>query len=110
MHQESIHSTGIVQIQQAVSKQSVRFILHATDNVSHSLRANKIVPVRPVRVCYSSASLALLQFVTNTLLAERVPGIHIQTTLTRHEDLEVKARNRVWTNQRNLRRCAQPRS
>lgn len=53
------------------------------------VRANNIVPLRPVSVCYSSASLALLQFVTNTLLAERSPGIHIQTALTRHEDLEV---------------------
>ncbi|CAM9569749.1 unnamed protein product [Ectocarpus fasciculatus] len=53
------------------------------------VRANNIVPLRPVSVCYSSASLALLQFVTNTLLAERSPGIHIQTALTRHEDLEI---------------------
>eukprot|EP00903_Cladosiphon_okamuranus_P016206 g14954.t1 len=53
------------------------------------VRANKMVPLRPVTVCYSSASLALLQFVTNTLLAERIPGIRIQTALTRHEDLEV---------------------
>lgn len=55
-----------------------------------SLRANKMVPLRPVTVCYSSASLALLQFVTNTLLAERIPGIRIQTALTRHEELEVR--------------------
>ncbi|CAN0216584.1 unnamed protein product, partial [Ectocarpus sp. 6 AP-2014] len=53
------------------------------------VRANNIVPLRPVSVYYSSASLALLQFVTNTLLAERSPGIHIQTALTRHEDLQV---------------------
>ncbi|CAM9174985.1 unnamed protein product [Ectocarpus sp. 4 AP-2014] len=53
------------------------------------VRANNIVPLRPVSVCYSSASLALLQFVTNTLLAERSPGIHIQTALTRHDDLEI---------------------
>ena len=49
-----------------------------------------MVPVRPVTVCYSSASLALLQFVTNTLLAERIPGVRIQTALTRHEELEVR--------------------
>ncbi|CBN79562.1 hypothetical protein Esi_0011_0129 [Ectocarpus siliculosus] len=53
------------------------------------VRANNIVPLRPVSVYYSSASLALLQFVTNTLLAERSPGIHIQTALTRHEDLQI---------------------
>ncbi|CAM9524628.1 unnamed protein product, partial [Pylaiella littoralis] len=52
------------------------------------VRANKITPAQPVSVCYSSASLALLQFVTNTLLAERIPGIRVQTALTRHEDLE----------------------
>ncbi|CAB1098318.1 unnamed protein product [Ectocarpus sp. CCAP 1310/34] len=40
-------------------------------------------------VYHSSASLALLQFVTNTLLAERSPGIHIQTALTRHEDVQI---------------------
>ena len=40
-------------------------------------------------MCYSSASLALLQFVTNTLLAESTPGIRIKTALTRHDDLEV---------------------
>ncbi|CAN0302663.1 unnamed protein product [Ectocarpus sp. 12 AP-2014] len=53
------------------------------------VRANNIVPLRPVSVYYSSASLALLQFVTNTLLADRSPGIHIQTALTRHEDLQI---------------------
>lgn len=53
------------------------------------VKANKLVPLRPVTVCYSSASLALLQFVTNTILSERIPGIHIQTALTRHEELEV---------------------
>lgn len=53
------------------------------------VRANKITPKRPVKVCYSSASLALLQFVTNTLLTERTPGIQVETALTRHEELEV---------------------
>lgn len=53
------------------------------------VRAKKITPKRPVKVCYSSASLALLQFVTNTLLTERTPGIQIETALTRHEELEV---------------------
>ncbi|CAM9357300.1 unnamed protein product, partial [Ascophyllum nodosum] len=53
------------------------------------VRANKLVPARSVSICYSSASLALLQFVTNTLLAARTPGIHIKTALTRHDDLEL---------------------
>ncbi|CAM9533486.1 unnamed protein product [Ectocarpus sp. 6 AP-2014] len=53
------------------------------------IRAKKITPKRPVKVCYSSASLALLQFVTNTLLAERTPGIQVETALTRHEELEM---------------------
>ncbi|CAN0436565.1 unnamed protein product [Ascophyllum nodosum] len=53
------------------------------------VRANKLVPARPVSICYSSPSLALLQFVTNTLLATRIPGIHIRTALTRHDDLEL---------------------
>ncbi|CAM9357147.1 unnamed protein product [Ascophyllum nodosum] len=53
------------------------------------VRANKLAPARPVTICYSSASLALLQFVTNTLLASRIPGIHIKTALTRHDDLEL---------------------
>ncbi|CAM9357224.1 unnamed protein product, partial [Ascophyllum nodosum] len=53
------------------------------------VRANKLEPARPVTICYSSASLALLQFVTNTLLAARTPGIHIKTALTRHDDLEL---------------------
>lgn len=54
------------------------------------VKANKLAPAQPVSVCFSSASLALLQFVTNTLLDERIPGIHIQTALTRHEELEVR--------------------
>lgn len=54
------------------------------------VRANKLAPARGVTICYSSASLALLQFVTNNLLAERIPGIHIKTALTRHDDLEVR--------------------
>eukprot|EP00904_Undaria_pinnatifida_P008092 jgi/Undpi1/4412/HiC_scaffold_17.g07767.m1 len=53
------------------------------------VRANGLVAKRPVKVCYSSASLALLQFVTNTLLAKSTPGIHIKTALTRHDDLEL---------------------
>ncbi|CAM9650194.1 unnamed protein product [Ascophyllum nodosum] len=53
------------------------------------VRANKLVPARPVSICYSSASLALLQFVTNTLLATHIPGVHIKTALTRHDDLEL---------------------
>lgn len=62
------------------------------------VRANKLVPLRPVTVCYSSASLPLLQFVTNTLLAERIHGIEIKTALTRHDDLEVReSRNTLGT-------------
>eukprot|EP00904_Undaria_pinnatifida_P008090 jgi/Undpi1/4410/HiC_scaffold_17.g07765.m1 len=60
----------------------------ALDFVAY-VRANQLQSKRPVKVCYSSASLALLQFVTNTLLAESTPGIHIKTALTRHDDLEV---------------------
>lgn len=60
----------------------------ALDFVAY-VRANGLQPKRPVKVCYSSASLALLQFVTNTLLAESTPGIHIKTALTRHDDLQV---------------------
>ena len=62
----------------------------ALDFVAY-VRANQLQSKRPVKVCYSSASLALLQFVTNTLLAESTPGIHIKTALTRHDDLEVTA-------------------
>jgi len=54
------------------------------------VRSNKLMPVRGVTICYSSASLALLQFVTNNLLAERIPGIHVKTALTRHDDLEAR--------------------
>lgn len=53
------------------------------------VRANELVPARGVKVYYSSASLPLLQFVTNTLLAERTDGIEIKTALTRHDDLQV---------------------
>lgn len=53
------------------------------------VRANKLLPVRGVTVCYSSSSLPLLQFVTNTLMAERNVGIEIRTALTRHLDLKV---------------------
>lgn len=60
----------------------------ALDFVAY-VRANRLRARRPVKVCYSSASLALLQFVTNTLLAESTPGIRIKTALTRHDDLEV---------------------
>ncbi|CAN0314511.1 unnamed protein product, partial [Laminaria digitata] len=60
----------------------------ALDFVAY-VRANGLQPLRQVNVCYSSASLALLQFVTNTLLAESTPGIRIKTALTRHDDLEL---------------------
>lgn len=62
----------------------------ALDFVAY-VRANNLVPARPVLVCYSSASLALLQFVTNTLLAVITPGIRIKTALTGHDKLEVSA-------------------
>lgn len=62
----------------------------ALDFVAY-VRTNHLLPQRPVKVCYSSASLALLQFVTNTLLAESTPGIHIKTALTRHDDLQVRS-------------------
>ena len=67
----------------------------ALDFVSY-VRANRLLPQRPVKVCYSSASLALLQFVTNTLLAETTPGIHIKTALTRHDDLKVRSLLQFW--------------
>lgn len=56
------------------------------------VRANKLVAARPVSLFYSSASLPLLQFVTNSLLAERIPGIDIKTALTSHDDLKVRLR------------------
>ena len=37
----------------------------------------------------------LLQFVTNTLLAERTAGISIKTALTRHDELEVTEMRRI---------------
>lgn len=61
------------------------------------VRANQLMSRRPTKVFYSSASLALLQFVTNTLLAEATPGIEIKTALTRHDDLEVSV-SRRFTN------------
>lgn len=53
------------------------------------VRANNLMPVRGVTICYSSSSLPLLQFVTNNLLPEKSVGIEIRTALTRHDDLEV---------------------
>lgn len=57
----------------------------ALDFVAY-VRAKRLLPRRPVEVFYSSSSLALLQFVTNTLLAESTPGIRIKTALTRDDD------------------------
>ncbi|CAM9263172.1 unnamed protein product [Choristocarpus tenellus] len=52
------------------------------------VKANGLVPNHPVTICYSAASLPLLQFVTNTLLAERNPYFTIRTAFTQHEDIQ----------------------
>lgn len=67
------------------------------------VRSRKLVPARPAKVVYSTASLPLLQFVTDSLLAERIPGLDIKTALTRHEDLQVRT-----TMPRRLSRCFYP--
>lgn len=41
-----------------------------------------------IQLYYSASSLPLLQFVTNNLLATKIPGLSIQTALTRNPELE----------------------
>ncbi|CAM9243132.1 unnamed protein product [Choristocarpus tenellus] len=52
------------------------------------VKSNGLVSHHPVTICYSAASLPLLQFVTNTLLTERNPNFTIRTALTQHEDIQ----------------------
>ena len=55
-------------------------------DVVSTLRTLKHVGATPVEVIFSTWSVNLLQYVTNQLLAEAVPGLQVSAALTRVED------------------------
>ena len=52
------------------------------------IREEKVILRNPVKIYYSASSLPLLQFVSNNLLAVKVPNLDVQCALTRNEDLD----------------------